>query len=224
MSKFLRGPAALSILVGIFILAFLFGGPESAIDVGAIHRLMALRVEHPQFTSFVVVLTQLGSAYATLGLGAVVAATLFYRGERERAKLLGAIVVGERLVMDSLKIIVGRPRPALDIHPVMTHSSSFPSGHSANTMAVFLAIAVIAAPRAYRRSAVLFAIVMSLIIGTSRPFLGVHWPSDVIGGWMLGLMAVWTALRVGRRSGVLVKPKHEVVGGHVPPVGKDEAA
>jgi undecaprenyl-diphosphatase len=53
-------------------------------------------------------------------------------------------------------------------------------------MAVFLTIALIAAPRQYRLAAVVSALMASLIIGVTRPFLGVHWPSDVVGGWALG--------------------------------------
>ena len=223
MSKFATLPV-LFLLLGIFILAFLFGGPENGYDVNAIHQLRAIRTESPQLTSLIVILTQLGSAYATLGLGTFVATWLFIGGHRGRAALLAATVFGERLVMDGFKIIAGRPRPAFDAHPVMTHSSSFPSGHSANTMAVFLALALIAAPPAWRRPGVAFALLMAVLIGASRPFLGVHWPSDVIGGWTLGLIAVWIALRVGERSGLLVETEHEVVGGHLPPVREDEAA
>ena len=223
MSKFASLPV-LFVLLGIFILAFLFGGPENGSDVGAIRSLMVVRTQFPQLTSLIVILTQLGSAYATLGLGTFVTTWLFLRGHRGRAALLAATVFGERIVMDGFKIIAGRPRPAFDAHPVMTHSSSFPSGHSANTMAVFLALAIIAAPPAWRRPAVAFALLMAVLIGASRPYLGVHWPTDVIGGWALGLIAVWIALRVGDRSGLFVEAKHEIVGGHLPPVREDEAA
>jgi undecaprenyl-diphosphatase len=54
-------------------------------------------------------------------------------------------------------------------------------------MAVFLSIALIAVPRAQRFSAVVMAVIASLLVGSTRPYLGVHWPSDVIGGWSLGI-------------------------------------
>jgi undecaprenyl-diphosphatase len=53
-------------------------------------------------------------------------------------------------------------------------------------MAVLLAIALIAVPRAHRVPAVVMAVLASLLVGSTRPYLGVHWPSDVIGGWSLG--------------------------------------
>jgi undecaprenyl-diphosphatase len=53
-------------------------------------------------------------------------------------------------------------------------------------MAIFLTIALIAAPRKYRLAAVVSALIASFVVGMTRPFLGVHWPSDVVGGWALG--------------------------------------
>jgi undecaprenyl-diphosphatase len=95
-------------------------------------------------------------------------------------------VVIERIALDGLKLLIDRTRPSFDLHPVLTHSSSFPSGHSGNTMAIFLTVALVAAPRQYRLAAVVSALLASLIVGVTRPFLGVHWPSDVVGGWALG--------------------------------------
>jgi undecaprenyl-diphosphatase len=69
-------------------------------------------------------------------------------------------------------------------------------------MAGFLAIALIAVPRAHRRAAVISALVASFVVGLTRPFLGVHWLSDVIGGWALGAAVAITAatLANSRRS------------------------
>ena len=217
--------SVLAALILVFLLAFLFGGPENIVDVAVIRQSLGIRIAHPQLTTAMIALTHFGDAYATLGLGAVAALWLWLRGTRGRAYLLGAMVIGERLTMDGLKLLVGRPRPSIDAHPVATHSSSFPSGHAANTMAVFVAIALIAAPAAYRRAAVVAALAMSLLVGSTRPYLGVHWPSDVIGGWALGLIAVWIAVRVGMKSGVLpVDAQHEIVGRHGGDVAESETA
>ena len=128
-------------------------------------------------------------------VGSPIAAWLFLRRDHWRGALLGATVVGSRIAVDGLKLMIDRTRPTFDLHPVATHSSSFPSGHSGNTMAVFLAVALIAVPRAYRLPAVVIALVGSVIIGATRPYLGVHWPSDVVGGWALGAglaIIAWT--------------------------------
>ena len=111
-----------------------------------------------------------------------------------RALLLGGTVVAERLLVDGLKEWIGRPRPPLDILP---HSLAFPSGHSANSMTAFVATALIACPPAYRRFFVALGLALALVIGLTRIVLGVHWPSDVIGGWAFGLLAIAVALNVG---------------------------
>ncbi len=209
----------------VVVLAGLFGGPQSPLDVAAIHRLTDIRHQLPRFTSMVVVLTQFGSVYATLGLGLAGSAWLFRSNQRPRALLLLATVIGERLIVDGLKLILGRPRPSFDVHPVVTNSSSFPSGHSANSMAVFVALALIVAPPRHRRAALAAAVFVSLLVGMSRPFLGVHWPTDVIAGWALGLLIAGIAVDAGKRSAILERePQHDVVGRHRPAVGENEIA
>ena len=164
----------------------MIGGIDFPLDVALIHHLETVRADAPGLTLASVAITQAGSAVGTIGGGLGVAAWLALRGQRWLAAVLCATVFGERLVVDGLKLLIDRTRPTFDLHPVATHSSSFPSGHAGNSMAVLLAIALIAVPRAQRLSAVVTAVVASLIIGSTRPYLGVHWPSDVIGGWSLG--------------------------------------
>jgi undecaprenyl-diphosphatase len=221
--KIFSSPATLIVLLLIFVLAGLVGGPGNPFDVAVIHWLGGIRHSNPQFTSVTVVLTQLGSIYATLGLGLLATALLAICNRYRAAILLATTVIVERLTVDGLKLVIGRPRPDFDLLPVATSSSSFPSGHSANSVAVFVAVAMIAAPLAWRRPALAAAIFLSLVIGLTRIFLGVHWPSDVIGGWAWGLLAVALALAAGRRSGA-IEAQHDVVGRHGSPVGKDEAA
>jgi len=218
--KIISRPAAMLTLLALLVSASLFGGPENRFDVAAIHWLANIRHAQPQLTSIIVILTQLGSIYATLGLGLLASAWLATRKQYRAAFLLALTVMLERLTVDGLKMIVGRPRPGFDLHPVMTSSSSFPSGHSANSMAAFVAVAVIVTPPAWRRFALISAICLSIVVGLTRVFLGVHWPSDVAGGWTLGLLIVGLALIVGRRSGA-IEAQHDIVGRHFPPVRED---
>jgi len=162
----------------------------------------------------------MGSAYVTLGLGLFASLWLLWRGQRNKALLLAAAIIAERLSMDGLKLAIGRPRPALEGVIALPQSSSFPSGHSGNSMAVFVSIALIATPPAWRKPALFLAIFLSILVGFTRPYLGVHWPSDVVGGWALGLVAAGIAFAWGRRSGA-IESQHQVVGGHLPPVRED---
>ena len=219
MSNFSR-PYFLAALAFVAVMAALLGGPRNPIDVAALQWLARIRDFSPHLTSFVAILTQLGSAYATLGLGFAASLWLLWRGQRDKALLLAVAVAGERLVMDGLKLAIGRSRPPLEDIAALPQSSSFPSGHSGNSMAVFVSIALIAAPPAWRKAAAIFAMLMSVLVGITRPYLGVHWPSDVIGGWAFGLMAAGIAFAWGQRSGA-IEAQHEVVGRHLPPVRED---
>ena len=178
--------ALVAMLLLVFLAAGWIGGLGLAPDVRLIRQFQLIRGDAPQLTLAAIAVTQAGSAFATLGGGLMVAAWLAWRGHRWRATVLGAAVLAERMVVDGLKLVVDRARPSFDLHPVVTHSSSFPSGHAGNSMAVFLSIALIAVPRAHRTVAVIIALLASLLVGSTRPYLGVHWPSDVIGGWALG--------------------------------------
>jgi undecaprenyl-diphosphatase len=67
-------------------------------------------------------------------------------------------------------------------------------------MIFYLTLALALTPRPWRTAAAAGAICLSLLIGTSRVMLGVHWPSDVIGGWSFGLLWVLLTLRVAERE------------------------
>jgi undecaprenyl-diphosphatase len=87
-------------------------------------------------------------------------------------------------------------------------------------MVIFLTIAFIAVPRTRRAPAVAAAILASVMVGSTRPYLGVHWPSDVVGGWALGAaiaiiagsIADWLKDRPG--SAAAAEEQHQIVGGH----------
>ena len=85
-----------------------------------------------------------------------------------------------------------RMRPAEDPHLVVTHNLSFPSGHSANAMMTYVALALFLCAPEHRRPWLAAAVALAFLVGLSRVMLGVHWPSDVVGGWSYGLL--WALL------------------------------
>lgn len=109
--------------------------------------------------------------------------------------VIGAIV-GGMLISTGLKLGFERPRPDLVPHATRIYTASFPSGHAMLSAITYLTLgALLARVEKSRRISTLImglAIFMTLIIGVSRVYLGVHWPSDVLAGWSVG--AAWAAL------------------------------
>lgn len=202
-----RGPLVAALLFTSLV-AGLLGGMDFAPDVAVIRQFEDVRAIAPDLTMVAIIITQLGSVFGTFGSGLVATGWLAWRRHYRLAGVMGATVLVERLTIDGMKLLIDRSRPAFDLHPVATHSSSFPSGHAGNSMAVFLAIALIAVPRARRRAAVIAALVASFLIGLTRPYLGVHWPSDVVGGWALGAAVAIVAATIAgsRRSATEPQP------------------
>jgi undecaprenyl-diphosphatase len=112
------------------------------------------------------------------------------RGNRRAFTFLLVTPLGGGIVDSLVKLAVDRPRPVVD-HPVATAlGKSFPSGHAMSSTVTYGALLLLflpVVPRAWRRVAVIATIVLVLAIGASRVLLGVHFVSDVVGGWVLGL-------------------------------------
>ena len=194
-----RAQLALALLaIVILALAGLFGGPANPIDFSIVAAGVRLRAGPALLTEAPAALSLLGNAIVLLPLAALVTLALLFAGRRRAALLLAVTVIAERLLLDGLKLLIARPRPDLAEHPVMTHSFSFPSGHAANTMTVLVAIALFALPRRHRGWSVPAAVGLAALVGMTRPWLGVHWPSDVLGGWMLALLAILAAVAAER--------------------------
>lgn len=176
--------------------------------------LLALRVPgHPDtpigpdwLHQGMIALTMLGSSKALLPIVIAAVLILLLRRHVRTALYLAAATGSGTLLVDLLKDLFQRPRPDVVDHLVQVSHFSFPSGHSANSAIVFLSLGTLLA-RVERwpleRAATLaLAMALAVSIGFSRLYLGVHWPSDVAAGWMLGAawaMLWWTlAARHGR--------------------------
>ena len=121
---------------------------------------------------------------------------LLARGKKGMAILLAVSISGGALMSGLLKIGFARQRPDIVPHLVEVHTTSFPSGHAMNSAIIYLTLGVLLAraekDRFVRIYILSVAILLTLSIGVSRVYLGVHWPSDVIAGWCIG--ACWAAL------------------------------
>ncbi len=129
------------------------------------------------------------------------------------ALLVIASVGGGVLLSSALKIGFNRPRPDLVPHEVDVYTLSFPSGHAMLAAVTYLTLGVLllrVTPRRRLRAYILsVAIILTILIGLSRLYLGVHWPTDVIAGWSIGaawalgcwIVAIWLQRRGAVETG-----------------------
>ena len=117
-------------------------------------------------------------------------------GKRGAAFLVVVAVVGGMLLSTGLKLGFERPRPDLVPHGARVYTASFPSGHAMLSAVTYLTLGALLARVQERRRVKAFfiglAVVLTLLVGVSRVYLGVHWPSDVLAGWCVG--AAWAVL------------------------------
>lgn len=138
-------------------------------------------------------------------------AYFFIRRQWDFAGVIVAVVLGESLITGQLKALFARERPDFIFHLVEASSKSFPSGHSASAAAVYLTLGLMLAninrDHATRVFSIALAILIATLIGASRVYLGVHYPTDVIAGLAIGsawASAVWLAAwKLTARSGAV---------------------
>jgi len=109
---------------------------------------------------------------------------------RDLMLYLAAAAITGTIFSNLLKAGFSRPRPDIVPHEIVVYTASFPSGHSLVAAAIYLTLGVILAEAQTRYRLKIYmlsvAIVLALLVGVSRIYLGVHWPSDVLAGWLAG--------------------------------------
>lgn len=209
------------LLAGLLVLAALLLGLAKIIEDVVNHEsgsfdrsvLMAFRVAGDPSTPVgpawlhqsAIDITGLGSPTIITVLTIVSVAYLVLAGHR-RLGLLVAASIGLGAIFEKLlKLAFDRARPEIVPHLVPVHSLSFPSGHATLSAFTYLTIGALLARAEERQRVRLFIVLVSLaitlLIGTSRVYLGVHWPTDVLAGWAIGaawalatwLIAEWVA-------------------------------
>ena len=170
-------------------------GPLVRVDTWAANHLHEV-VRHSTFVvDLLQVLTFFGKPPFLALLCVAVSAFLFRRHRYHLVGFLLTSVIVGGLVDTWVKVVVSRERPSLE-HPIASaHGKSFPSGHAMSSTITYGALLLILLPlipAARRRLAIVLTAVWLLIIGFTRLALGVHYISDVLGGYALG--AAWLAL------------------------------
>jgi undecaprenyl-diphosphatase len=171
-------------------------------DTQAIDQRLLLALRHPGDRSPIGSPSVQDAARDVTALGGVTLLTLitmitggflFLDGKRRMALFLYGSVAGGALLSGFLKDIFQRPRPDIVPHGAYVTTTSFPSGHSMLSAVTYLTLGALLArsqPRkALKAYFILLAALLTLLVGVSRVYLGVHWPTDVLAGWTAG--ATW---------------------------------
>jgi len=143
------------------------------------------------FLSFMKCISFIFGGWSSALIVAVIGILVWWRIGRLEAIMIA--VGGLLTLVDTpLKLVVGRPRPSADLVQILSHEqgNGFPSGHALFAIVILGLLAYFAFINVKNRTirVVVLAglIALILLIGTSRVYLGVHWPSDVIGGYLIG--------------------------------------
>jgi len=155
-------------------------------------------------------LTALGSVTVLTLLTVAISGYLWLRRMYGAMILIIAATVGGLIVATLLKDVFDRPRPSTVSHLVVVYTTSFPSGHSTLSATVFLTLGTVlgqfAKERRLKAYFLLVALLLTFLVGASRIYLGVHYPTDVLAGWAAGFAwapICWLSARFLQRYGVV---------------------
>jgi len=189
MARLLTRRAALLavLLVGFAVLLAvveLRWAPVHRLDVGTARTLHRTAIDDPGETRWWRWVSD-GLSPTVLRVVALAAVVLLWlRGRRRTAGFVAVAVVGAATLESLTKVIVGRARPVFSDPVAHAAGKSFPSGHAMTSLTVFGLVVILAGH--HRRAAIGVAVVAVGAVGFSRLALGVHYLSDVLGGWLLG--------------------------------------
>lgn len=177
----LAGLAAASAFLVLTVLVVTVGGLP--FDVPLAEAIRGLPVPDAAW----VAITSLGGGSVLVPVGVSMGLIAFVTRRFRLVVVIAVVLVGASLSTEVMKILIERPRPPGE-HVIGASGFSFPSGHTVNSAASYGLLAVIAwrsrLPVAVRSLAVAAGMVLPFLVGLSRIALGVHYPSDVLGGWI----------------------------------------
>ncbi|MBO9671249.1 MAG: phosphatase PAP2 family protein [Sphingobium sp.] len=175
-------------------------GDTLAFDKAILIRVRAATEGHDGLRDtvrqFMLDVTTLGNNGLLTLIALLAVGFLVVAGKKRLGGLLALGITAGAAASSLLKLAYARPRPDVVAHLVDVNTASFPSGHAMNSAVVYLTMAVLLARGQKQRAPRLYIIgvgvMLTLMIGLSRIYLGVHWPTDVLVGWIFG--ASWAAL------------------------------
>lgn len=193
--------------IAVALLVGLFARPLLAVDEGLAAAVNGVVAPRPWLVGLLSAVTALGSTIAGAVVLATLALALLARGRHRLAAFTVVTGLGALGLVPGVKALVGRLRPVVEVPVAAADGPSFPSGHTVTVtvwVGVLLLVLLPVVPERWRRRTVVAGAVLVVVVGLTRLFLGVHFLSDVVVGWLVGLawLAVTTAaFRAWRGTG-----------------------
>jgi membrane-associated phospholipid phosphatase/phosphoglycolate phosphatase-like HAD superfamily hydrolase len=175
--------AAGGLAVFVLVAVLMRTGVLDGLD-GRVVNFFAAHHRRQPFNALAQTLDRLDTWWLLILLIAAIVGGLWWSGRMAQAVYLSVSVAVALILNPLLKLAFARPRPTDAL--VDVSSAAFPSGHTTTATTIATALAVIAWPTRWRWAMIAVAALFSLAMGVSRVYLGVHWASDVLGGWALG--------------------------------------
>ena len=196
-----------AILFGYIVVSIL-NQSINTFDTTVIHFVQGMEI--PWLTTIMKLFTWIGSLYTVAPISVIAFLLLYFVvHKRQQAFLLVTVMAGTVLLNNLLKIYFRRERPEI-YRIINVNGFSFPSGHAMMALSLYVIIAFIAwhyvRTTSRRVLLLLFATFMIIAIGTSRIYLGVHYPSDVVGG--IAASALWLTIVISVYSWHQNRRKH----------------
>ena len=146
--------------------------------------LYARGLSTPGVDIFMLTMSWLGYKWGVVPLAAIVLLWLLLRRHKRDGLFFGLSVIGAALLNQGAKLFFGRERPRLWTSIAPEYNFSFPSGHAMGSMALVAALVVLLWPTRWRYPILLGGGLFVLLVSLSRVYLGVHYPSDILAGWV----------------------------------------
>ena len=202
-SRVRRVRAGASRLVAVVMLVLLFAElTDNVVDrdgltaVDQPWHLWVIEHRTPWLTTVMNVVSLVGTTAVLAVLALLVTGWLAVRRRWPDAVLVAVTTAGAGVLVPLVKNLVARPRPPVADRLVVETNWSYPSGHSLGATAVVGVLTVVLVARLDKRTARVLAMAAAVVlvaaIGVGRVYLGVHWPSDVLAGWLVG--GLWLAI------------------------------
>jgi undecaprenyl-diphosphatase len=186
--------AGLALLVFVWIAVTVWSGQGAAFD-GAVRDAIHVRAS-PGLTRAMLCVTQLGATWFLIPFGLLAVWRLAATGRKHAAVLLAGTALGSEGLTQVLKLVFHRTRPQAYFGLISPSNYSFPSGHAITACCFWGVLAAILAARArsawVKAGLWVSASVLAALVGFSRVYLGVHYPTDVLAGYALAV--IWVAV------------------------------